>query len=102
MIVASKFAEANGDHSIVDMVRNGDIDLILNTPAGGAARSDGYEIRAAAVSVGCPVMTTISEFAAAVQAINALREHSWDIMSLQEHDVQLAAAVDARSEGGEA
>ena len=77
-------------------------DLILNTPAGGAARSDGYEIRAAAVSVGCPVMTTISEFAAAVQAINALREHSWDIMSLQEHGVQLAAAVDARSEGGEA
>ncbi|WP_455112292.1 carbamoyl-phosphate synthase large subunit [Rothia mucilaginosa] len=102
VIVASKFAEANGDHSIVDMVRNGDIDLILNTPAGGAARSDGYEIRAAAVSVGCPVMTTISEFAAAVQAINALREHSWDIMSLQEHGVQLAAAVDARSEGGEA
>ena len=49
-----------------------------------------------------PVMTTISEFAAAVQAINALREHSWDIMSLQEHGVQLAAAVDARSEGGEA
>ena len=44
------------------------------------------------VSVGCPVMTTISEFAAAVQAINALREHSWDIMSLQEHGVQLAAA----------
>ena len=102
VLVASKFAEANGDHSIVDMVRNGDIDLILNTPAGGAARSDGYEIRAAAVSVGCPVMTTISEFAAAVQAINALREHSWDIMSLQEHGVQLAAAVDARSEGGEA
>lgn len=33
-------------HSIVDMVRNGDIDLILNTPAGGAARSSGYEIRA--------------------------------------------------------
>ena len=104
ILVASKFAEANGDHSIVDMVRNGDIDLILNTPAGGAARSDGYEIRAAAVSVGCPVMTTISEFAAAVQAITALREHSWDIMSLQEHDVKLAAAVDARlaSEGGEA
>ena len=101
ILVASKFAEANGDHSIVDMVRNGDIDLILNTPAGGAARSDGYEIRAAAVSVGCPVMTTISEFAAAVQAITALREHSWDIMSLQEHGVQLAAAVDARSEGGE-
>lgn len=49
-------------------------------------------------------MTTISEFAAAVQAITALREHSWDIMSLQEHDVKLAAAVDARlaSEGGEA
>ena len=90
--VASKFAEANGQHSIVDMVRNGEIDLILNTPAGGAARSDGYEIRAAAVSVGCPVMTTISEFAAAVQAITALRERSWEIINLQEHGEFLRTA----------
>ena len=83
--VASKFAEANGQHSIVDMVRNGEI-------AGGADRSDGYEIRAAAVSVGCPVMTTISEFAAAVQAITALRERSWEIINLQEHGEFLRTA----------
>ena len=96
--VASKFAEANGQHSIVDMVRSGEIDLILNTPAGGAARSDGYEIRAAAVSVGCPVMTTISEFAAAVQAITALREHSWGIISLQEHNEYLHTASSGEQE----
>ena len=72
--------------------RNGVIDLILKTPAGGAARSDGYEIRAAAVSVGCPVMTTISEFAAAVQAITALRERSWEIINLQEHGEFLRTA----------
>lgn len=46
----------------------------------------------AAVSVGCPVMTTISEFAAAVQAITALREHSWEIISLQEHGEFLRTA----------
>lgn len=95
--VVAKIADSGeGERSIVDMVRDGEISLILNTPSGGQARGDGYEIRAAATSVGCPVMTTVSEFGAAVQAINALREYSWDVMSLQEHGASLEAAVAER------
>lgn len=96
-LVVPKIAETkDGERSIVDMVRDGDIDLIFNTPSGGQARGDGYEIRAAATSVGCPVMTTVSEFGAAVQGINALREYSWDVMSLQEHGASIEAALKAR------
>ncbi|MBM7050503.1 carbamoyl-phosphate synthase large subunit [Rothia sp. ZJ1223] len=89
--------EAEGEPSIVDMIREGEINLIFNTPSGGQARGDGYQIRAAATSIGCPIVTTISEFGAAVQAINALREYSWDVMSLQEHEAQLLDSVEARA-----
>lgn len=95
--VVAKIAEtAEGQPSIVDMIRDGEINLILNTPSGGQARGDGYEIRAAATSVGCPVMTTVSEFGAAVQAISALRQYSWDVMSLQEHGASIVRALNAR------
>jgi len=72
------------------MIREGQIDLIFNTPSGGSARGDGYEIRAAATSVGVPLMTTLSQFGASIQSIAAQREHSWDVLSLQEHEASLA------------
>ena len=74
-----------GGETIVDMITEGQIGLILNTPSGSEARGDGYEIRAAATSVGTPIITTVAEFGAAVQAIDALRHYSWDVTSLQEH-----------------
>ncbi|WP_129657923.1 carbamoyl-phosphate synthase large subunit [Rothia halotolerans] len=93
--VVAKLAEAaESQRSIVDMVTDGEIDLIFNTPSGGGeARGDGYEIRAAATSVGVPVMTTISEFGAAIQSIDAQRQHSWGVMTLQEHEAQLAGGA---------
>ncbi|SQC28931.1 Carbamoyl-phosphate synthase large chain [Rothia kristinae] len=81
---------AEGERSVVDMIREGQIDLIFNTPSGGSARGDGYEIRAAATSVGVPLMTTLSQFGASIQSIAAQREHSWDVLSLQEHEATLA------------
>ncbi|GGL88399.1 carbamoyl-phosphate synthase large subunit [Glutamicibacter protophormiae] len=84
-----------GGESIVDLIHAGEIGLILNTPSGSDARGDGYEIRAAATSVGTPVITTVAEFGAAVQAIDALREYAWDVTSLQEHEAALEAARNA-------
>ncbi|WP_461635618.1 carbamoyl-phosphate synthase large subunit [Glutamicibacter soli] len=84
-----------GGESIVDLIQAGEIGLILNTPSGSDARGDGYEIRAAATSVGTPVITTVAEFGAAVQAIDALREYAWDVTSLQEHETALEAARNA-------
>ncbi len=95
--VVSKIAQTNsGQRSIVDMITDAEINLILNTPSGGQARGDGYQIRAAATSVGCPVMTTVSEFGAAVQAITALRQQIWSVLSLQEHSARLSQVQEGR------
>ncbi len=78
-------AGPNGEGTIVDLINDGEIGMVINTPSGGAARGDGYEIRAAATSTGIPVITTIAEVGAAVQAIEAMRTFEWDVTSLQEH-----------------
>ncbi|GAA1804314.1 carbamoyl-phosphate synthase large subunit [Nesterenkonia flava] len=91
--VVKKIADAEGESgTILEAVEAGEIDLIINTPSGGDARSDGYEIRAAATSLGIPVITTVAEFGAAVQAIEAQRHYTWSVASLQEHAERLRLA----------
>ncbi|MBF4995270.1 carbamoyl-phosphate synthase large subunit [Arthrobacter gandavensis] len=82
----------DGEGTVVDLITAGDINMVINTPSGGQARGDGYEIRAAATSIGCPVITTVSEFTAAVQAIEAMRSYEWDVCSLQEYAAKLQAS----------
>ena len=73
--------------SIVDRIKNREVDLILNTPAGSAgARHDGYDIRAAAVNVGISLVTTVQGVTAAVQGIEALRAGELSVRALQELD----------------
>ena len=83
---ATKVSDAKpGQEDIVDQILGGKVDLILNTPAGSAgARHDGYEIRAAAVSVGVPLVTTVQGVTAAVQGIEALRTGEMQVSALQE------------------
>ncbi len=79
--------------SVVHRIAEGDIDLVLNTPAGSAgARHDGYDIRAAAVVAGVPIMTTVQGVTAAVQGIEALRGEEINVTSLQELDHEKTAA----------
>ena len=84
--VATKVSQATqGQESIVDQILGGQIELILNTPAGSAgARNDGYDIRAAAVSAGIPLITTVQGATAAVQGIEALRNGEVTVRALQE------------------
>ena len=93
--VVSKITDApEGEDSVADWITDGKIDLIFNTPSGGQeARSDGYQIRAAATSIGVPIMTTVSELGAALQAITAQRQFSWSVNSLQVHEKTLRDAV---------
>jgi len=88
-------SSAEGEGTIADLVVAGEIDMVFNTPSGGEARSDGYELRAAATSIGIPCITTVAEFNAAVQAIEALRTYEWSVTSLQEHAANLSAAWEA-------
>ncbi|MGW6913683.1 carbamoyl-phosphate synthase large subunit [Kitasatospora sp. NPDC054939] len=75
----------NGEKTIVQLIHNGDVDLIINTPYGTGGRLDGYEIRTAAVARGVPCLTTVQAMGAAVQGIDALLRDEVGVMSLQEH-----------------
>jgi carbamoyl-phosphate synthase large subunit len=75
---------AEGSPHVVDYIRNGDVDLVINTPTGSGARSDGYEIRTAAVRHGIPCVTTMTGASAAARAIFAQRERGTEPRSLQE------------------
>jgi carbamoyl-phosphate synthase large subunit len=75
---------AEGSPHVVDWIERGDVDLVINTPTGTAARSDGYEIRRAAVARGIACITTISGGMAAARAIAAARLGVAPVMSLQE------------------
>ncbi|PRY61478.1 carbamoyl-phosphate synthase large subunit [Knoellia remsis] len=78
-------AEASDDRTIGDLILDGEIAMVINTPTGQSARADGYAIRAAANTADVPLITTVQEFAAAVQAIEALRAGDLTVTSLQEH-----------------
>ncbi len=65
--VLNKIGE--GSPHVVDWIERGDVDLVVNTPTGSGARSDGYEIRRAAVARGIPCITTVSGAFAAARAI---------------------------------
>lgn len=85
--------------SIADQIRAGKVDLILNTPAGSSgARHDGYDIRAAAIGVGVPLVTTVQGVTAAVQGIEALRAGEMGVRALQELDHEALAAAEEGDE----
>jgi carbamoyl-phosphate synthase large subunit len=80
---------AEGSPHVVDWIREGRVDLVINTPTGSGARTDGYEIRTAAVRRGIPCITTMTGASAAVRAIAAQREA--EVRSLQELHGQVRA-----------
>jgi carbamoyl-phosphate synthase large subunit len=73
-----------GPDNVVERIVRGEVDLVVNTPTGTRARSDGYEIRAAAIARGIPCITTISGGMAAARAIIAARRAEPRVVSLQE------------------
>jgi len=88
-----KVSEAGDAPTVVDLIRRGRIDLVVNTPGGGAEpRSDGYLIREAALVARVPCITTI---AAATAATRAIADARVDVtLSLQE---RIDVEADARA-----
>ncbi|MFC4561502.1 carbamoyl-phosphate synthase large subunit [Nocardiopsis mangrovi] len=86
----------DGEPTIVQLIHDGEVDLIVNTPFGSAGqagpRLDGYEIRTAAVVRGVPSVTTVQGLAAAVQGIESLVRGDIGVRSLQEHAAALRGA----------
>jgi len=81
-----------GSPHVLDWIERGDVDLVVNTPTGVGARTDGWEIRRAAVRHGIPCLTTLSAGASAARAIaGARRDGDPEVLCLQElHGVRTA------------
>jgi len=73
-----------GSPHVVDWIERGDVQLVVNTPTGSGARTDGWEIRRAAIARGIPCLTTLSGGLAAARAIAAARTRDPEPLSLQE------------------
>ena len=86
---------AEGSPHVLDWIERGDVNLVVNTPTGVGARSDGYEIRRAAVSHGIPCLTTLAAGLSAARAIAGARRNGGvggdQVLCLQElHGVRTA------------
>jgi carbamoyl-phosphate synthase large subunit len=82
-----------GSPNVVDLIRERRCDLVINTPTGSGARSDGYEIRTAAVRHNVPCVTTMTGATAAARAIAARVGSESEVQSLQEiHGITSTAA----------
>ncbi|MFT4085211.1 MAG: carbamoyl-phosphate synthase large subunit [Nocardioides sp.] len=85
-----------GEKTTVQMILDGEFDLVINTPNGSAsgrsARVDGYEIRTAAVMANIACLTTVQGLGAAVQGIEALRRGDIEVRSLQDWAREAGAA----------
>ena len=74
-----------GSPNVVDWIENGDVDLVVNTPTGSGARSDGWQIRRAAIARGIPCLTTLSGGAGRrARDRRRARRASAEVLSLQE------------------
>ncbi|MFC5432487.1 carbamoyl-phosphate synthase large subunit [Microbacterium suwonense] len=89
----AKYSETvdGGERNIVDLINDGEIDIVVNTPSGGVARADGYEIRAAAVAADKALFTTMAVLGAAVSGMDAAGD-SFSVRSLQEYESDRRAA----------
>ena len=88
--------------TIVDLIEAGEIDLVINIPRGRGARSDGYEIRRAALRQGVPTMTNAAAAHAAVQAIAKRSEEPRRVRDLPSGSAQPPGGLGRRHRVGSA
>ncbi|MBA0125979.1 carbamoyl-phosphate synthase large subunit [Haloechinothrix sp. YIM 98757] len=107
--VVRKYSTPEGEHpaaaadgseeeapNIVEIILDGGVDMIINTPYGNSGpRIDGYEIRTAAVSRDVPCITTVQGAGAAVHGIEASIRGDIGVQSLQRLQAAMAASAES-------
>lgn len=73
-----------GRPNIVDYIKSGEIQLVINTPFGRETRSDGYYIRTTAVNYMVPCITTLPGAYAVLNALKAIKESEFEVFALQD------------------
>ncbi len=81
---------AQGRPNVVDMIKNGEMQFIINTPSGKQPRQDEVVIRSTAVANRIPIMTTLRAAAASASAIQSISKSPLTVKSLQEHHSLIA------------
>jgi len=83
--VKKLFKLTEGRPNALDMIKNGELAMIINTPSGKVAREDEVRIRSTANSARIPVVTTLRAAKACLEGIRATREHGISVKPLQEY-----------------
>jgi carbamoyl-phosphate synthase large subunit len=79
------FKLAEGRPHALDMLKNREIDLIINTPSGKVPRKDEIQIRSLAVAQRIPILTTTSGVEASIRAIKAIQAKGISVTPLQKY-----------------
>ena len=74
-----------GRPNAIDLLKNKELQLVINTPSGATPRADEIKIRTTAVYTGTPIMTTISSAQAAARGIAALKKSGYGVKTVQEY-----------------
>ena len=85
MPVHKLFKLNEGRPNVLDMIKNGDIHFIINTPSGKDPREDEIKIRSVAVANRIPIMTTMRAAKASLLGIRSLQKHGLGVKTLQEY-----------------
>src|SRR5207237_1229759 len=83
--VKKVFKLHEGRPNVLDRVKNGDINFIINTPSGKIPREDEVRIRNAALAQKIPITTTVRAAQASANGIRSLQKHKVSVRSLQEY-----------------
>ena len=84
---------AEGRPNSLDLLKNNELQLVVNTPSGEVPRADEVQIRTTAVYTSTPIMTTIGSAKAAVNGIRALKKAGYGVKTVQEYHRLLRSAV---------
>jgi carbamoyl-phosphate synthase large subunit len=74
-----------GRPNVLDLIKSGEVQLVINTPSGRLPRADEVQIRSAAVALGLPCITTIAGAQASVNGIRALLKRQLTVKSIQRY-----------------
>jgi len=83
---------SEGRPNAMDLIKNGEIGLVINTPTRKGPDTDEGKLRATAVRFNTPMITTLTAASCALDAISALREGAWEVRALQDYFPESAAA----------
>ena len=87
------FRIAEGRPNVIDLIKNGEMQMVINTPSGMIPRKDENHIRSVAYANSICIMTTITGAMAAVAGIGSLKEKDFEVRSLQSYVAKNVATV---------